>query len=328
MKDEAKIYVKAGDGGRGACTFLREKYKEYGGPDGGNGGKGGDIIFSSRRDINTLDFFRYKNYFKSESGKPGAKRRKTGLSGKNLTIKVPVGTQILSSTKDVLIHDFVEEEEITLLKGGAGGAGNHCFKSSTNRSPRDYTLGEAGEDMEVFLELKVISDVGIIGFPNAGKSTFLSKISNAKPEIASYPFTTLEPKLGVVTINDSYVVFADVPGLVEGASQGQGLGIKFLKHIERCKMLVHLIDCSDDVIKSYEKIRTELSNYSKDIAEKDYIVCLSKTDLLDQCEVQDKMQKLKKHLRTNNLKSDLYSFSSNMNEGIKPVLDAVCKRLV
>ena len=243
--DQAKIHIKAGNGGSGSSSFRREKYIEYGGPDGGDGGNGGSIILESERNLNTLIDFRYKQHFKAENGKPGSKKNKTGASGKDLILKVPIGTQIYEEDNNTLIYDLEKnKEKFIVATGGKGGLGNVRFKSSTNRAPRKKTDGKDGEEFWIWLQLKVIADVGIIGMPNAGKSSFLSKCTRAKPKIANYPFTTINPNLGVLSLDDKEIILADIPGLIEGSHKGVGLGDKFLRHIERCNTLIHLIDLS------------------------------------------------------------------------------------
>ena len=253
--DQAKIYIKAGNGGSGSASFRREKFVEYGGPDGGDGGDGGSIIVESDRNLNRLIDFRYAQHFKAQNGKPGSKRNKTGGNGKDLILKVPTGTQIYEEDNNTLIYDFTKNKEKYLVaSGGRGGLGNVRFKSSTNRAPRKKTNGKIGEEFWIWLQLKVIADVGIIGKPNAGKSSLLAALTRAKPKIANYPFTTINPNLGVTYYDGKEVTLADIPGLVEGAHKGIGLGDKFLRHIERCKILLHLIDLSeDDLINSYKK---------------------------------------------------------------------------
>ena len=255
--DQAKIYIKAGNGGSGCASFRREKFVEFGGPDGGDGGNGGSIIFESERNLNTLIDYRYRQHFKSENGKPGSKKNKTGASGSDLILKVPVGTQIYEEDNNSLIYDFTKnKEKFVLASGGRGGLGNTRFKTSSNRAPRKKTEGKIGEEFWIWLQLKVIADVGIIGLPNAGKSSFLSKCTRAKPKIANYPFTTINPNLGVLNINHTEIILADIPGLIEGSHKGIGLGDKFLRHIERCKTLIHLIDISEeDILGNYLKKR-------------------------------------------------------------------------
>ena len=286
--DQVKIYIKAGDGGSGSPSFRREKFIEFGGPDGGDGGKGGSVILKSERNLNTLIDFRYQQHFKAKRGGDGKGKNQTGRGGENLYLKVPVGTQVFEEDNKTLIFDFKEEnEEYVVAVGGKGGFGNTRFKSSTNRAPKKFTKGTKGEDYWIWLQLKTIADIGIIGLPNAGKSSLLAAITSATPKIANYKFTTLNPNLGVAIYDDKEITLADIPGLIEGAHEGVGLGIKFLKHIERCKSLLHMIDITeDDLKKSYSQVRKELKNYSKDLLKKDEIVVLNKIDLLDDKEVK------------------------------------------
>ncbi len=286
--DQVKIYIKAGDGGSGSPSFRREKFIEFGGPDGGDGGKGGSVILKSERNLNTLIDFRYQQHFKAKRGGDGKGKNQTGRGGENLYLKVPIGTQVFEEDNKTLIFDFKEEnEEYVVAVGGKGGFGNTRFKSSTNRAPKKFTKGAKGEDYWIWLQLKTIADVGIIGLPNAGKSSLLAAITSATPKIANYKFTTLNPNLGVAVYDDKEITLADIPGLIEGAHEGVGLGIKFLKHIERCKSLLHMIDITeDDLKKSYSQVRKELKNYNKDLLKKDEIVVLNKIDLLDEKEVK------------------------------------------
>ena len=296
--DQVKIFIKAGDGGSGSPSFRREKFIEFGGPDGGDGGKGGSIILKSERNLNTLIDFRYQQHFKSERGSDGKGKNQTGGGGKNLYLKVPVGTQVFEEDNKTLIFDFKKEsEEFVVANGGRGGFGNTRFKSSTNRAPKKFTKGTKGEEFWIWLQLKTIADIGIIGLPNAGKSSLLAAITSATPKIANYKFTTLNPNLGVAVYDDKEITLADIPGIIEGAHEGVGLGIKFLKHIERCKSLLHLIDITEeDLKKSYTQVRKELKNYSKDMLKKDELVVLNKTDLLEDKEVKKiKNDFLKKH---------------------------------
>ena len=296
--DQVKIFIKAGDGGSGSPSFRREKFIEFGGPDGGDGGKGGSIILKSERNLNTLIDFRYQQHFKSEKGNDGKGKNQTGRGGKNLYLKVPIGTQVFEEDNKTLIFDFKKEnEEFVAAVGGRGGFGNTRFKSSTNRAPKKFTKGTKGEEFWIWLQLKTIADIGIIGLPNAGKSSLLAAITSATPKIANYKFTTLNPNLGVAVYDDKEITLADIPGIIEGAHEGVGLGIKFLKHIERCKSLLHLIDITEeDLKKSYSQVRKELKNYSKDMLNKDEIVVLNKTDLLEDKEVKKiKNNFLKKH---------------------------------
>ena len=297
--DQAKIYIKAGNGGSGSSSFRREKYIEYGGPDGGDGGTGGSVIFESERNLNTLIDFRYKQHFNAENGKSGSKKNKTGGGGKDLVLKVPTGTQIFEEDNNTLIYDFTKDKDkFVVATGGEGGLGNTRFKSSTNRAPRKKTLGKKGEEFWVWLQLKVIADAGIIGLPNAGKSSLLSRCTRAKPKIANYPFTTINPNLGVLSMNHKEVILADIPGLIEGSHKGVGLGDKFLRHIERCKVLIHLIDISEkDIIGNYLKIRNELSKYDKSILKKREIVVFNKSDLVNMDLITKKLKNFKKETK-------------------------------
>ena len=299
--DQVKIYVKAGNGGSGSPSFRREKFVEFGGPDGGDGGKGGSVILISERNLNTLIDYRYQQHFKAERGKDGSGKNKTGKGGENLYLKVPLGTQVFEEDNKTLIYDFkIQKEEFLVANGGKGGFGNTRFKSSTNRAPKKFTKGGHGEEFWIWLQLKTIADIGIIGLPNAGKSSLLASMTSANPKIANYKFTTINPNLGVASYDDKEVTLADIPGLIEGAHTGTGLGIKFLKHIERCKTLLHLIDITeDDLFISYNQVRKELSKYSKDLVKKKEIVVLNKTDLIDEEEKKEKIKKLKNKLKKN-----------------------------
>lgn len=280
--DEAKIYLQSGNGGPGCVSFRREKYVEFGGPDGGNGGKGGDIYFEAQNDLNTLIDFRYQQHFRAEHGQHGSGRNKTGAGGEDLIIKVPTGTQIIDEDKETVLADLTEKgQRLKFMKGGDGGFGNAHYKSSTNQAPRKFTPGWPGQEMAVWLRLKLIADVGLVGLPNAGKSTFLAACSNAKPKIADYPFTTLHPNLGVVKAGERDFVIADIPGLIEGASQGQGLGDRFLGHIERTSVILHIIDCTqDDLPDDYQTIRNELKEYGYGLEDKPEIIAINKADAL------------------------------------------------
>ncbi len=322
--DQAKIYIKAGNGGAGVSSFRREKYIEFGGPDGGDGGNGGSIIFESERNLNTLIDFRYTQHFKAENGKPGSKKNKTGASGKDLVLKIPVGTQIYEEDDNTLIYDFIKNKDrFVIASGGRGGLGNTKFKSSINRAPRRKTTGSKGEEFWIWLQLKVIADVGIIGLPNAGKSSLLSRCSRAKPKIANYPFTTINPNLGVLNFNEREIILADIPGLIEGSHKGIGLGDKFLRHIERCKTLIHLIDISqENVNENYLKVRFELSKYDKSILEKKEVVIFNKTDLISK-EIQEiKINKFKKHFKR---KFETLSLVNNKN--LKKVKEIIYKNV-
>ncbi len=290
--DEVKIIAKSGDGGNGSNSFRSEKYVEFGGPDGGNGGRGGNILLIADKSLNTLVNFRHKKSFEAESGKNGRGKTMTGRSGEDVILRVPVGTEVLDETSQVIIFDLSKDGQVeTLIRGGRGGAGNHCFKSSINQAPKSALPGENGDITTIWLKLKILSDVGIIGMPNAGKSSLLSIISNAKPRIADFPFTTLSPNLGVVDIRSKReLVFCDIPGLIEGAHIGHGLGDKFLKHVERCKILVHLIDISDDIIKNFEIVSNEISSYSEKLIKKPMIIVFNKMDLITQEEMDIKLK--------------------------------------
>ena len=305
--DQVKIYVKAGNGGSGSPSFRREKFIEYGGPDGGDGGKGGSIILKSERNLNTLIDFRYQQHFKAEKGGDGSKKNKTGKGGENLYLKVPVGTQLFEEDNKTLIFDFKKEnEKFVIANGGKGGFGNTRFKSSTNRAPRKFTKGNSGEEFWIWLQLKTIADIGIIGLPNAGKSSLLASLTSANPKIANYKFTTLNPNLGVTMYDDKEITLADIPGLIEGAHTGTGLGIKFLKHVERCKSILHLIDISEtDLFNSYKQIRNELKHYSSDLLNKKEVVVLNKIDLLEKKEINEKFKKLK-----SKIKKEIYLMST------------------
>jgi len=278
--DQAKIYLKAGDGGDGCLSFHRAKFVPYGGPDGGDGGRGGDVVFEADTDLNTLIDFRYQQHFRAPRGSHGQGKNMTGASGKPLVITVPAGTQILADDRETVLADLTAPgQQVTLLEGGRGGLGNTRFKSSTNQAPRRADPGEPGEERWVWLRLKLIADIGLVGLPNAGKSTFISAISRAHPKVADYPFTTLHPHLGMVERYMDRFVVADIPGLIEGAHDGAGLGHRFLGHVERCTALVHLVDgTEDDPAASYRKIREEVAAYSDDLAAKPELVALTKCD--------------------------------------------------
>ena len=299
--DQVKIYVKAGNGGSGSPSFRREKFVEFGGPDGGDGGKGGSVILKSERNLNTLIDYRYQQHFKAQRGQDGSGKNKTGKGGEDLYLKVPIGTQVFEEDNKTLIFDFkTQKEEFLLASGGKGGFGNTRFKSSTNRAPRKFTKGSQGEEFWIYLQLKTIADIGIIGLPNAGKSSLLASMTSANPKIANYKFTTINPNLGVASYDDKEITLADIPGLIEGAHKGTGLGIKFLKHIERCKTLLHLIDITEnDLFVSYNQVRKELSKYGKDLAKKKEIVVLNKIDLVEEEEKVEKIKKLNSKLKKN-----------------------------
>ncbi len=287
--DEARIYIEAGSGGNGACSFRREKFVPKGGPDGGDGGNGGSVIVVASRMKRTLIDFKYKQHFLGEPGKNGSGQNSSGKSGADITIEVPLGTELYNDETHELIADLTyDNQQIVIAKGGRGGRGNTYYKSPTNQAPRKFQYGKPGEKLTLKLELKVLADVGILGFPNVGKSTFLSVVSNAKPKIADYPFTTLNPQLGFVRVDETCdFVLADLPGLIEGASVGVGLGFRFLKHLERTKMLLHFLDISGDkpqdvIINEYHLLNNELEKYSEELAQKDQIVVLTKYDAHDE----------------------------------------------
>ena len=286
--DQVKIYIRAGNGGDGSPSFRREKFIEFGGPDGGDGGKGGSVILRSERNLNTLIDYRYQQHHKAERGTDGAGKKRTGRSGRDLFLKVPVGTQVFEEDNKTLIFDFKKQgDDFVVANGGKGGLGNVRFKSATNRAPRKFTKGKKGEEFIIWLQLKTIAEIGIIGLPNAGKSSLLSVITSATPKIANYKFTTLNPNLGVAIYDNKEITIADIPGLVEGAHKGIGLGIKFLKHIERCNILLHLIDITEKNLENnYNKIKKELKSYSKDLLKKKEIIVLNKIDLIEKNEVK------------------------------------------
>ena len=305
--DQVKIYVKAGNGGDGSPSFRREKYIEFGGPDGGDGGKGGSVILQSERNLNTLIDYRYQQHHKAQRGENGSGQNRTGKSGSDLILKVPIGTQVFEEDNKTLIYDFIKvgEKFVTAI-GGKGGLGNTRFKSSTNRAPRKFTKGTKGEEFTIWLQLKTIADIGIIGLPNAGKSSLLAAITNANPKIANYQFTTLNPNLGVVRYDDKEVTIADIPGLVEGAHKGTGLGMQFLKHVERCKSLLHMIDITNkDIDKSYKQIKNELKKYNSKLTKKKELIVLNKTDLLDKVKIKKIINEFSK-----NTKSEIISLST------------------
>jgi GTP-binding protein len=298
--DQAKIYVKAGDGGKGSASFRREKFIEFGGPNGGDGGKGGSIKLVCEKNLNTLIDFRYQQHLNAERGGDGKGQNKTGKSGSDLILKIPIGTQVLEEDNKTLIFDCTKEDQsFVVANGGKGGLGNTRFKSSTNRAPRKITKGALGEDFWIWLQLKTIADIGIIGLPNAGKSSLLAALTKAKPKIANYQFTTLNPNLGVTSYDNKELTLADIPGLIEGANEGVGLGYKFLKHIERCKNLLHLIDITEtNLLKCYFQVRKELKKYSDKLINKKEIVVLNKTDLIDKEEILKITNELKKKIKT------------------------------
>jgi GTP-binding protein len=292
--DAAKIYVKSGAGGNGCVSFRREKFIEFGGPDGGDGGKGGDVWAECVAGLNTLIDFRYQQHFRAKDGRPGMGRNRTGADGDDVIAKVPPGTEIYAEDQETPLADLVDVgDRARLARGGKGGFGNARFKSATNQAPRHANPGLPGEELTIWLRLKLIADAGLIGLPNAGKSTFLAAVSQARPKIAPYPFTTLHPNLGVVRVENGDFVLADIPGLIAGAHQGAGLGVRFLGHIERCRAVLHLVDVTlDDVVAAYLTIRSEIAAYSADLAAKKEIVALSKSDVLDQATIARKAAEL------------------------------------
>jgi len=319
--DKVIVEVKAGDGGNGVVSFRHEKFVDKGGPDGGDGGDGGDVIFKASLNQNTLAAFRYKKLIKSDSGKAGFKQKQHGRSGDDLEVLLPVGT-VVSNKKGEILADLAEENtEVVIAKGGKGGFGNAHFTSSTRQTPRVAEKGEPGEELELQLELKMIAEVGLVGLPNAGKSTLLSVISNAKPEIADYPFTTLTPNLGVVDIDGESVIFADIPGLIEGASEGKGLGDDFLRHVERTSVLLHLIDAYGDSLKDdYSTIQKELEDYKVDLSKKPQIIAITKTEGLDKELIDDRIKEVKKIAPKN---AKIFAISSKSKSGLDKLLRAV-----
>ena len=314
--DQTKTYLKAGDGGSGSASFRREKFIEFGGPDGGDGGHGGSIVFVADKNLNTLIDFRYQQHLKAEKGQDGKGKKKTGRSGKDLILKVPFGTQIFEEDNNTLIEDLTRsEQKIIVAKGGKGGLGNVRFKSSINRAPRKKTDGGKGENFWVWLQLKVIADIGIVGMPNSGKSSLLSVLTSAKPKIANYPFTTINPNLGVTNYNNKEITLADIPGLIEGAHEGIGLGDKFLRHIERCKNILHLIDITDDnLLENYSKVRKELVKYSKKLTKKREIIVFNKIDMVSDQEINKKIDIFAKKI-----KKKIYPISALKHKGLTTI---------
>lgn len=317
--DKVTVQVKAGDGGDGRMNFRHEKFIDKGGPDGGDGGRGGDIIFIGDQNVNTLSAFRFKHELEATNGQPGDMRRKHGRNGADLLVRVPVGTQVF--TDNELVADIVAVGQQNIIaQGGDGGFGNAHFKSSVRQAPKVAEVGEKGERYDLTLELKLLADVGLVGFPNAGKSTFLSVVSNAKPEIADYPFTTLTPNLGVAEVDDSSLLIADIPGLIEGAAEGKGLGDEFLRHVERTEVLIHLIDIyEEDVVKAYHTINKELATYSEALAQRPQLVVLTKIEGLGQDAIDQQMAKLRKAMPE---ETPLFAISSQAHVGVKELLRA------
>jgi GTP-binding protein len=320
--DQCKIYLKSGDGGSGSASFRREKFIEFGGPDGGDGGKGGDIIFVAQDNLNTLIDYRYQQHFRAQNGRGGAGRDRSGAGGRDLVLKVPVGTQIIDDDGETVIADFTRAgQRRVLLRGGDGGFGNSHYKSSTNRAPRRCDPGWPGTELWVWLRLKLIADAGLVGLPNAGKSTLLARLSHAKPKIADYPFTTLRPQLGVVRLDDREFVLADLPGLIEGASEGAGLGTRFLGHVERCAVVLHLIDgTADDIVGAYRTIRHELQSYGHGLTGKPEIVGLNKIDAVDPAEVKRKCRAL---ARAAGPEATVLPLSGVSGEGVPAIIAAL-----
>jgi len=320
--DEVKLYLKAGDGGDGCASFRREKFVEFGGPNGGNGGRGGDIIFISDANLNTLLNFRCRRHIKASSGKSGTSRDRSGTAGKDIILKVPVGTQIIDEESEEIIVDLDKPDmELQVVQGGKGGLGNTNFKSATNRAPRHFTHGQPGEERNIILKLKVLSDVGIIGMPNAGKSKFLTRCSNSDTKVGDYEFTTIRPHLGVAKVDYSEIVIADIPGIIADAHLGVGLGHKFLKHIERCKILLHLIDVThDDVISAYNCTHNELKLYNSDLIKKEETVVLNKCDLLEEAEILEKKNHLANYL-------DREVLCLSIDDDLQPILRLLSKKM-
>lgn len=317
--DEAKVFIKSGDGGDGCLSFRREKYIEFGGPDGGNGGRGGNIYVQGVKGLNTLVDFRFQKHFRAKKGVHGAGRKRNGAAGKDIVLKLPLGTQIYED--DELIEDIVSIKKILLFEGGKGGLGNTNFKSSTNRAPRKITLGEKGYEADVVFKLKLIADTGLIGLPNAGKSSFMKKLTAAKTKVGDYPFTTIVPKLGVMRKGDSEKIIADIPGLIEGAHTGTGLGFQFLRHIERCTSIIHILDVAEkNVVSNYKTIRNELKSYNVDLKKKPEIIVLNKSDLLE----NEDIKKVKKSLMKIT-KNKVYIISTITNEGIDELKQVILR---
>ena len=318
--DQCKIYVKSGEGGAGVVAFRREKFIDHGGPWGGDGGRGGDVVIEAVANLNTLIDYRYQQHFRAEIGHHGMGSDRSGAAGKSIVLRVPVGTQILDEDNATVLLDLKKPgERHVLLKGGDGGFGNAHFKSSTNRAPRKATKGWPGEERWIWLRLKLIADAGLLGLPNAGKSTFLARVSRARPKIADYPFTTLRPQLGVVSAHGEEFVMADLPGLIEGASEGAGLGHRFLGHLERCAVMLHLIDATEeDIVSNWRTIRGELEAYGHDLTEKPEIIALNKADAVPAEELAKKRAKLKRAS-----KRPIYVMSGATGQGVDEVLTAL-----
>jgi len=322
--DQAKIYVRSGAGGNGCVSFRREKFIEFGGPNGGNGGKGGDVVVLCVDNLNTLIDYRYQQHFFAKNGQPGMGRDRSGADGDDIVIKVPPGTEILAEDQETLLAELLNPgDRAVIAKGGNGGFGNAHFKTSTNRAPRHANPGQPGEELTIWLRLKLIADAGLIGLPNAGKSTFLSTVTAAKPKIADYPFTTLHPNLGVVRAGDVDFVLADIPGLIEGAHEGAGLGTRFLGHVERCAVLLHLVDATqDDVAEAYKTVRREIRAYSPELAKRKELVALSKCDAVSPEDLERKSAELAKAARKKPL-----ALSAVSGLGMKEALYAITREI-
>ena len=320
--DEVQVFMQAGSGGNGCCSFRREKYVPRGGPDGGDGGKGGDIILVAKSNLNTLLYFHYNKHHRAKSGKSGAGANMTGANGENMVLGVPLGTQVFDENEEVLLADLDKEgSEYVIVHGGVGGIGNMAFKTSVNQAPRTATKGEEGENGWFKLKLKMLSDVGLVGMPNAGKSSLICAITNAKSEIGAYPFTTLKPTLGVIKKGRGRVVVCDIPGLIENAHLGVGLGDKFLKHIERCRVLIHMLDASDDnLLKNYKTIKKELKEYNEDILKKKEIVVFNKVDLLDEKALKKRVGAFKR-----STKIEPICISTLTHEGLQDLIKLIFK---
>lgn len=323
--DQCKTYIKSGAGGVGCLSFRREKYIEFGGPDGGNGGRGGHIIIEAVEGLNTLIDYRYKQHFKAPRGMHGMGQNRSGSKGEDVILKVPVGTQIFDENNEVLLADLTEAgQSVLMLEGGKGGRGNASFKTSVNQAPRQTTEGGPAEEMWIWMQLKLMADTGLVGLPNAGKSTFLSTVSSAKPKIADYPFTTIKPQLGVVYVDNKEFVIADIPGLIEGAHEGLGLGDRFLGHIERCATILHVIDATgDDIVTAYKTIRHELEQYGQQLADKKEIIALNKIDMLD-----DELVKMLTNELKGTTSSPIMPISGFTGAGVQELLRALLKNVI
>ncbi len=324
--DQAKIYVRSGAGGNGCVSFRREKYIEYGGPNGGNGGRGGDVIIACVDNLNTLIDYRYQQHFFAKNGEPGMGKDRSGSDGDDIVIKVPPGTEVLAEDHETIIAELIEPgDKRVILKGGNGGFGNSHFRGPTNQAPRHANTGQPSVELTLWLRLKLIADAGLIGLPNAGKSTFLAAVTKAKPKIADYPFTTLHPNLGVVKAGDVDFVLADIPGLIEGAHEGAGLGVQFLGHVERCKVLLHLVDATEitaDVATAYKTVRAEIKAYSGELAKRKEIVALSKCDALTPEVIEEKAAALQKAARKKPL-----VLSAVSGQGMKEAMFAIAREI-